>query len=68
MLFKDEPIVDHYITTDIPRSGPMSGGSEAEGGTGLCDLEGTLGAVLGRTHVPPRSRKHQKDHRYAKEL
>jgi ABC-type bacteriocin/lantibiotic exporter with double-glycine peptidase domain len=28
MLFKDEPIVDHYITADIPRSGPMSGGQK----------------------------------------
>ena len=28
MLFKDEPIVEHYITTDIPRSGPMSGGQK----------------------------------------
>ncbi len=28
MLFKDEPIVDHYITTDIPRSGPVSGGQK----------------------------------------
>jgi len=28
VLFKDEPIVDHYITTDIPRSGPMSGGQK----------------------------------------
>lgn len=26
VLFKDEPIVDHVITNDIPRSGPMSGG------------------------------------------
>jgi len=28
LLFKDEPIVDHYITADIPRSGPMSGGQK----------------------------------------
>jgi ATP-binding cassette subfamily B multidrug efflux pump len=28
LLFKDEPIVEHYITTDIPRSGPMSGGQK----------------------------------------
>ena len=34
------------------------GWAEAEGGTGLRDLEGTLGAVLGRTHVPSRSGKY----------
>ena len=28
LLFKDEPIVDHYLTTDVPRSGPMSGGQK----------------------------------------
>ena len=28
LLFKDEPIVDHYITADVPRSGPMSGGQK----------------------------------------
>jgi ABC-type multidrug transport system fused ATPase/permease subunit len=28
LLFKDEPIVDHYLTADVPRSGPMSGGQK----------------------------------------
>ena len=28
MLFKDEPIVDHELTEDVPRKGPMSGGQK----------------------------------------
>jgi ABC-type multidrug transport system fused ATPase/permease subunit len=58
MLFKDEPIVDHYITDRHSEVGTYVGRTEAEGGTGLCDFEGTLGAVLGRTNLSPRPRKH----------
>ena len=28
VLFKDEPIADHELTEDIPRSGPLSGGQQ----------------------------------------